>query len=81
MEAGTVEAPRISGLRRGRSWAAANPVKVFLIVMGLIAVYLLFHSGLHDLAQRTINGLVSGSYFALGAIGLLARLALVRRQE
>jgi len=25
--------------------------------------------GLHDVAQTSINGLVSGSYYALGAIG------------
>lgn len=70
MEAGTVETPRISGLRRGRSWAAANPAKVFLIAMAIVATLLLIDSGLQVLAQRTINGLVAGSYFALGAIGL-----------
>ena len=72
MEAGTapVVAPPTSPLQRGRSWASENPAKAFLIVMGLVAVYLLIDSGLQELSQRTINGLVAGSYFALGAIGL-----------
>ena len=66
----TVGAPRSSPLRRARAWAAENPAKVFLVVMGLVATYLLIDSGLQALSQRTINGLVAGSYFALGAIGL-----------
>jgi neutral amino acid transport system permease protein len=66
----TVGAPRSSGLDRARAWANANPAKVFLMVMGLVALYLLADSGLQALSQRTINGLVAGSYFALGAIGL-----------
>lgn len=72
MEAGTatVGAPDTSTFNRGRSWASENPAKVFLAVMGLVAVYLLLDSGLQALSQRTINGLVAGSYFALGAIGL-----------
>ena len=72
MEAGTatVGAPRPTGIDRARAWASENPAKVFLIVMGLVALYLLADSGLQALAQRTINGLVAGSYFALGAIGL-----------
>jgi neutral amino acid transport system permease protein len=43
---------------------------VFLGAMALVAVWLLLKDGLHDLAQQTIFGLVSGSNFALGAIGL-----------
>lgn len=72
MEAGaaTVGVPRGSGMDRARSWMSANPAKVFLGVMALVALYLLIDSGLEMLAQRTINGLVAGSYFALGAIGL-----------
>jgi neutral amino acid transport system permease protein len=70
MEAGTVVTPRTSALQRGRSWAGANPVKVFLIAMAIVATLLLIDSSLQVLAQRTINGLVAGSYFALGAIGL-----------
>jgi neutral amino acid transport system permease protein len=44
-----------------------------LVVVGAMlaaAVALAVAEGVHDLAQATINGLVSGSYFALGAAGL-----------
>lgn len=72
MEVGsaTVGAPRNSVLVRARSFAGANPAKVFLLAMVIVAAYLLIDSGLQALSQRTINGLVAGSYFALGAIGL-----------
>lgn len=72
MEAGTatVGAPRPTLLGRGRSWAAENPAKAFVVAMAIVATYLLIDSGLQALSQRTINGLVAGSYFALGAIGL-----------
>jgi neutral amino acid transport system permease protein len=33
-------------------------------------IALLIHSGWHDFAQTTLNGLTSGAYFALGAVGL-----------
>src|SRR5438067_752754 len=38
--------------------------------MLLAAIVLAAVKGPHELAQATINGLVSGSYFALGAAGL-----------
>lgn len=80
MEAGTapVGAPENSTLSQARSWAGENPAKVFLLVMALVAVGLLIHSGLKDLAQETINGLVAGSYFALGAIGLTLVYGILR---
>jgi neutral amino acid transport system permease protein len=46
--------------------------------MALFALYLLIDSGLQLLAQRSINGLVSGSYFALGAIGLTLVYGILR---
>lgn len=72
MEAGTVSsgAQGRSGVARARAWAGEHPAAVFLIVMGLVALFLLVDSGLQELAQKTINGTVAGSYFALGAIGL-----------
>jgi neutral amino acid transport system permease protein len=47
-----------------------NPALVALGVMVAIALALIASEGLHAWAQRTVNGCVSGSYFALGAIGL-----------
>ena len=38
---------------------------IALLLLVLVAVY-----GLQPTAQRTLNGLVSGSYFAVGAVGL-----------
>jgi ABC-type branched-subunit amino acid transport system permease subunit len=70
MEAGQLTGPvpgRISGLR---AFARERPAWVALAVLILIAIWLMAVYGLNLFAQRTLNGLVSGSYFALGAIGL-----------
>ncbi|MDX6410557.1 MAG: branched-chain amino acid transport system permease protein [Gaiellaceae bacterium] len=55
-----------------RSGAEAVPIPLLLVVgaMAMTAVVLAVLEGSHDLAQATINGLVSGAYFALGAAGL-----------
>ena len=41
-----------------------------LAVLALVVVIVIGVKGAHDTGQTTINGLVSGSYFALGAVGL-----------
>ena len=41
------------------------------VALGVIA-------GWHDLAQATVNGLVSGNYFALGAVGLTLIFGVLR---
>jgi neutral amino acid transport system permease protein len=46
------------------------PLVVVIGAMLLAAVVLAVLEGVTELAQATINGLVSGSYFALGAAGL-----------
>jgi neutral amino acid transport system permease protein len=71
-------APSPTPWRRFREFAAENPAKVFLAVMALFATYLLITDGLQLLAQRSINGLVSGSYLALGAIGLTLVYGILR---
>lgn len=68
MESASSAAPARSGRIKG--WMSANPAQVFLAIMGLVALFLLIHSGLQELAQKSVNGVVAGSYFALGAIGL-----------
>jgi neutral amino acid transport system permease protein len=80
MEATSLPAgpPAASPYRRFKAFAARNPAKVFIAVMALFALYLLIDSGLQLLAQRSINGLVSGSYFALGAIGLTLVYGILR---
>ena len=62
-------APR-TGLASVREWMSENPAWVALIVLALIALALIIGEGLQEFAQRSVNGIVSGSYFALGAIGL-----------
>src|SRR5690606_7940534 len=51
-------------------WARRNPAWVAVGVLAIIAVILIITDGLQPFAQRSVNGLVAGSYFALGAIGL-----------
>jgi neutral amino acid transport system permease protein len=54
-------------------WGAERlPLPLLLVgaAMAVAAVVLAGVEGPHDLAQATINGLVSGAYFALGAAGL-----------
>jgi len=58
--------------RDERSGAEQLPVALLLVgaTMALAAAVLAVVEGPHDLVQATINGLVSGAYFALGAAGL-----------
>jgi neutral amino acid transport system permease protein len=80
MEASSVPtgAPAATGLRRARAYAAENPARVFLAVLALFAAYLVVRYGLQPFAQRTVNGLVTGSYLALGAIGLTLVYGILR---
>lgn len=43
---------------------------LFAVLLGGFVVIALIRSGAHDFAQTTLNGLTSGAYFALGAVGL-----------
>jgi neutral amino acid transport system permease protein len=47
-----------------------NPRMLVAAVIAASAVALALRYGLHDFAQTTLNGLTSGAYFALGAVGL-----------
>jgi neutral amino acid transport system permease protein len=59
-------------MRDERSGGEQLPVPLLLVgaAMALAAVVIAAVEGPHELAQATINGLVSGAYFALGAAGL-----------
>lgn len=50
--------------------AGRGPALVALALVAAVAVALTAAYGLQPVAQRGVNGLVSGSYFALGAVGL-----------
>ena len=70
MEAAELTARPRSGLASLREWAGDNPAWVALGILALIALGLIAGEGLQAFAQRSVNGIVAGSYFALGAIGL-----------
>lgn len=71
MESGQMTAARAGGAGSSLgSWMRENPAWVALGIMAVIAVALIIGEGLQPFGQRTVNGLVAGSYFALGAIGL-----------
>jgi neutral amino acid transport system permease protein len=61
---------RAAELRTALAAADRHPARVAAAILALIALALIAAYGIHDVAQRTVNGLVSGSYFALGAVGL-----------
>jgi neutral amino acid transport system permease protein len=69
MEAGS-RTSRIEGLPAQRLLATADPAHVAAALLLLLLAALAVLYGIQDLAQRTVNGVVSGSYFALGAVGL-----------
>lgn len=60
------------GSRRQRLGRATSKRPLVLTVAGiaLLLLLLVLVYGLQPTAQRTLNGLVSGSYFAVGAVGL-----------
>ena len=78
MEAGTVAAPRPSPFERVADVARRNPGRTALLIVGLVALYLIVKYSLHDWAQVSVNGMVSGSYFALGAVGLTLVYGILR---
>jgi neutral amino acid transport system permease protein len=47
-----------------------GPLVVVGVALAAFALYLYLRTGATELAQATVNGLVTGSYFALGAAGL-----------
>ena len=50
--------------------AGRGPLGVTLGIVIAVGLVLTIAYGIHDVAQRGVNGVVSGSYFALGAVGL-----------
>ena len=66
--------PRIVGLDVVRERPAVGATLALL----LFALVLIITEGLHDVGQTTVNGLVTGSYFALGAVGLTLVYGILR---
>jgi branched-chain amino acid transport system permease protein len=71
MEAGTVTVGEaLSPLERIREEANRHPARTALAVLALIVLVMIASKGLHDVAQRGLNGLSLGAIYALGAVGL-----------
>lgn len=71
---------RPSPITFSRIAAALSGHALLLLVGGLAlaAVVLAAKYGLHDLAQATLNGIVAGNYYALGAVGLTLIFGVLR---
>jgi neutral amino acid transport system permease protein len=70
MEAGTLTAAEAPLLERIRDAANRRPAATALAVLALIVLVMIASKGLHDVAQRGLNGLSTGAIYALGAVGL-----------
>jgi neutral amino acid transport system permease protein len=64
--------------RSALSAVRERPELAALAVILAVVVALLIAEGAHALGQATVNGLVSGSYFALGAVGLTLVYGILR---
>lgn len=63
---------------RAKAFGNAYPAGIFLTVMAAVAVALIAGYGLNAFGQRSVNGIVTGSYLALGAIGLTLVYGILR---
>ncbi len=55
-----------------------HPLLTLGCVIALVALWLAVRDGLHELGQATLNGVVAGNYFALGAVGLTLVFGVLR---
>lgn len=74
----TDAAAELAGRRAPKLPARLGPLGVVVAALAVTALVLLVVEGWAALAQATINGLVSGSYFALGAAGLTLVFGVLR---
>ena len=72
MEAGDLSTtdPEPGASERFRRFASDHPAVVFMALVFLIGVGLTIQFSLEEVAQTGLNGLSTGSYVALGAVGL-----------
>src|SRR5918996_5611807 len=63
---------------RAAAYVARHTLLALLAVLGLVAVGLAVRDGPRDLAQATVNGVVAGNYYALGAVGLTLIFGVLR---
>src|SRR6188472_1447169 len=70
--------PRPGPLAAGLSVVRRHPLAALGMVIALVALWLGIREGWHELAQSTLNGIVAGNYFALGAVGLTLIFSVLR---
>jgi neutral amino acid transport system permease protein len=71
MEARSIPvAARAPLAERARESFGRHPARTALAILALIVLVLIASKGLHDVAQRGLNGLTLGAIYALGAVGL-----------
>ena len=69
---------RPGALATGIAIVRRHPLLSLACVIAAIAVWLGLTRGWHDLGQATLNGIVAGNYFALGAVGLTLIFGVLR---
>ena len=70
--------PRPGPLGAAVSIVRRHPLAALGVVIALVALWLGVREGWHELAQSTLNGIVAGNYFALGAVGLTLIFGVLR---
>ena len=70
--------PRPGPLAAAVSVVRRHPLAALGVVIALVALWLGVREGWHELAQSTLNGIVAGNYFALGAVGLTLIFGVLR---
>ena len=81
MSEGSYAAERASQpgpLSRLKDGVRRHPLAALVGVIAATALVLGVSEGWHELGQATINGIVSGNYFALGAVGLTLVFGVLR---
>ncbi len=63
---------------RVRAAAGRHPLLGMLVLFAAAGVALALTQGLQELAQATVNGIVAGNYYALGAVGLTLIFGVLR---
>ena len=70
--------PRPGPLATSLSVLRRHPLATLGAILALVAIWLGLREGWHELAQATLNGIVAGNYFALGAVGLTLIFGVLR---
>ena len=71
MEAGALAVgDNQSGYGRLKDATGRHPARSALVILAVLVLVMIASNGLHEVAQRGLNGLSLGAIYALGAVGL-----------